>query len=292
MENVSKALIIAGAILLSLMIVSLLVYTGKSFGIIAKAEQDAKLTEDKAKFNKEYEVFDKNLMYGTDVLSCLNKAQSNNQKYVHNNYYGTENLGSEYRTEYLINVEVKLLESVQETITVYKLNNSGKRVQLTTGEEAKPTVKMFSNDTFKIPSIYWYYFTNDGQVKKTEPNSYATALWKNANTAKAYNLKTTTINTHLTPGTYNLLTSTGTGDVGKLSALLSTASEVEKTIVNKKFDEQVLAANGTYDVWYSAIWRTAAYDFKTKKFKCTGIEYNSETGYVSKISFEEVLPYN
>ena len=87
MENASKALIIAGAVLLSVMIVSLLIYTGKSFGLIAKAEQDAKLTEDRKKFNAEYEVYDKNLMYGTDVLSCLNKAQSNNQKYVNNNYF-------------------------------------------------------------------------------------------------------------------------------------------------------------------------------------------------------------
>ena len=85
MENVSKALLIAGGVLLSIMVVSLLVYTGKSFGKISRAEQEAKLTKDRQAYNAEYEVYDKSLMYGTDVLSCLNKAQSNNQKYVNNN---------------------------------------------------------------------------------------------------------------------------------------------------------------------------------------------------------------
>ena len=291
MENASKALIIADAILLSVMIISLLVYTGRSFGLIAKAEQDAKLAQDKKNFNLQYEIYDKSLMYGTDVLSCLNKAQSNNQKYVNQNYYGTENLGSEYRQEYLIDVEVTLKKTIQERITVYKLRSNGKKEQLPMNQEAKPTTKMFKNNHFKVPKLNWYYFKN-GQIYKGESTetTYPSVMWNNYNSVLNYNLKTIEINTKLTAGTYRLLNEAGSNNIGKLSALLSTATEVEQTIINESYGSST-TSGGTSDDWYSAVWRTAAYDFKTRKFKCTGLTYNEETGYISKISFEEILPY-
>lgn len=297
MENASKALIIAGAVLLSIMIVSLLVYTAQSFGLIAKAQQDAKLTQDKQKFNAEYEVYDKKLMYGTDVLSCLNKAQNNNQKYVNYNYYGTDTkLGAEYRQEYLIDVEVKLLENIQETIIVYKLNNSGNKVQLTSSDTITSAPQMFKNNYFEVPSnIVWYYFENGRARKRTGTKAgipdYAEILWPNSSAKLNLTLQSITFDTTLTRGTYNLLNETNTNNIGKLSALLSVATMVEQTITNDDYGEQTTTGATSLD-WYSATWRTAAYDFKTRKFKCTGIDYNTETGYVSKISFEEIRPYN
>ena len=293
MENASKALIIVGAVLLSIMIVSLLAYTAKSFGLIAKAEQDAKLTEDKQKFNAEYEVYDKTLMYGTDILSCLNKAQNNNQKYVNYNYYGTDTkIESKYREEYLIDVEIKLLNTIQESIRVYTLNSSGNKTQLANGTTVGSGELMFKNNHFEIPSdIIWYYFENGKSKKMTGKKEnipdYAEILWTNPSGKLNMTLQSITFDTTLTSGTYNLLNETNANNIGKLSALLSVSDKVEQTISNDDFGEGTSSSD-----WYSATWRTAAYDFKTRKFKCTGIEYNTETGYVSKIKFEEVRPYN
>ncbi len=39
--------------------------------------------------------------------------------------------------------------------------------------------------------------------------------------------------------------------------------------------------------WTKIIWKTAAYDFKSKRFKCTKVGYSSE-GRVNEICFEEV----
>jgi hypothetical protein len=49
-------------------------------------------------------------------------------------------------------------------------------------------------------------------------------------------------------------------------------------------------APSSYDSsdWYSATWKTAAYDFKTRKFKCTEVHYNEDTGYIDRISFVEI----
>lgn len=39
--------------------------------------------------------------------------------------------------------------------------------------------------------------------------------------------------------------------------------------------------------WTKIIWKTAAYDFKSKRFKCSKVGYSSE-GRVNEICFEEV----
>ncbi len=39
--------------------------------------------------------------------------------------------------------------------------------------------------------------------------------------------------------------------------------------------------------WTKIIWKTAAYDFKSKRFKCTKVGYSLE-GRVNEICFEEV----
>jgi len=73
----------------------------------------------------------------------------------------------------------------------------------------------------------------------------------------------------------------------QIAALLSTVSIMEQTIVNSPIPTSHNATD-----WYSATWKTAAYDFKTRKFRCTGVHYNDNTGYVDKISFEEIDIYN
>ena len=107
-------------------------------------------------------------------------------------------------------------------------------------------------------------------------------IQKGGRTVKTSYARTINFDTTLTNGTYNLFNDgTDDGDIGKLAALLSVATLTEQTIVNKDYAY-------TSTDWYCATWRTAAYDFKTRKFKCTGIEYSNETGYISKIKFEEI----
>jgi hypothetical protein len=68
-----------------------------------------------------------------------------------------------------------------------------------------------------------------------------------------------------------------------LSALLSTVTTTEQTIVNPDGIDSY-----THIDWSSATWRTAAYDFKTRKFKCTSVTYDDTTGYMTEICFEEI----
>lgn len=80
MENASKALLMAGGILLAMMILALLVYVATSMSSMAGSQDrriEAKQLED---FNKTYEAYNKTRMYGTDIITVVNKAEDYNTK--------------------------------------------------------------------------------------------------------------------------------------------------------------------------------------------------------------------
>ena len=88
MENVSKALIMAGGMLIALLIIALLVrsFTG------VKSFQMSQLTEEEQKqlvaFNEQYTKYVGQYVYGIEVRSLINKYQ--NDKKVVVNIEGTE----------------------------------------------------------------------------------------------------------------------------------------------------------------------------------------------------------
>lgn len=80
MENASKALLIAGGILLALMTLSLIVYVSTSTTRMAEAQDAKKASEELSAFNASYEAYNKTRMYGTDVITVINKAINYNGK--------------------------------------------------------------------------------------------------------------------------------------------------------------------------------------------------------------------
>lgn len=80
MENASKALLIAGGILLSIILLSLLMYMFTSANTMAEAQDNKNLNKQINDFNKSYTAYDKKRMYGTDVITVVNKAIDHNRR--------------------------------------------------------------------------------------------------------------------------------------------------------------------------------------------------------------------
>lgn len=80
MENASKALAIAGGILLALLVLWTLVHMVQNAGELKRQEVSEERQKQILEFNKEYESFDKKLMRGTDVITALNMANNYNSK--------------------------------------------------------------------------------------------------------------------------------------------------------------------------------------------------------------------
>lgn len=80
MENASQALIIAGGILLAILTISLFVYMFNNISAMGNAQAQKEEITHLANWNAEWEAYNKRYLYGTDVLTVMNKAEQINNE--------------------------------------------------------------------------------------------------------------------------------------------------------------------------------------------------------------------
>lgn len=78
MENASKALIIAGSVLISILVISLLVMFYNNIKDFMGTEHNVDISEQALEFNKQYDVYYRDNLYGSDILSVANKVNDYN----------------------------------------------------------------------------------------------------------------------------------------------------------------------------------------------------------------------
>lgn len=116
MENASKALIMAGEILIALLIIALLVFGFTKISNLSETEQGTIEAEQLAAFNKQYESYNRKLLRGVDVISLINKAIDNNIKY-------------ENEESYKITIKFELVYDLQPYILVNEWNSEKRRYE-------------------------------------------------------------------------------------------------------------------------------------------------------------------
>lgn len=128
MENASKALLIAGGVLIAIILIGLLL-TG--FTIIRSNENanvKAQATKELKEFNQKFEAYNKKALYGTDVITVMKMAIENNNK-----------METTVGEQYFINIVLKLTKTYTKTKkTVYRNG--------TTTEETDPTDPISGNN--------------------------------------------------------------------------------------------------------------------------------------------------
>lgn len=80
MENASKALLIAGGILIALVIISLLVITFTKIGDYQKSQSGSSIDSQLAEFNRDFERYTEDDIKGVDIVSLINKINDYNTK--------------------------------------------------------------------------------------------------------------------------------------------------------------------------------------------------------------------
>lgn len=78
MENASKALIIAGSVLLAMLIIGSLVFMFNTLSDLRQTEADAEDVEQLAKYNRQIETFNRNGLYGSEIMSLANLIEDYN----------------------------------------------------------------------------------------------------------------------------------------------------------------------------------------------------------------------
>ena len=81
MENAAKALTIAGTILISLIVISALIFMFREIRGIKSQDTSNQRTQEIINFNKSYESYDKTL-YGSELLSLASKIEDYNVRYT------------------------------------------------------------------------------------------------------------------------------------------------------------------------------------------------------------------
>ncbi len=269
MENSAKALYIAGSLLIALLVVSLLVYTFNNLGKVQEQKDEIEYEESITAFNKEYEAFDKKIMYGVDVISCINKAVSNNEKYVKAGRWASGGASGE---EALVQVEVKMNnDTLKESVECYYFENGKERKYV--GNASFPD----SINNMKWSDILHTY--SDSSLPKF------TAINKNDTLPDL--LKNKNIEMEIDSNNFNLLEESNgklkkdfNEDDASLYTLVKNISELDIIIRNPNGESD-------YGNWSYIKWTTCLSDFKKRKFECSEIIYNENTGRIDHIKFKE-----
>lgn len=254
MENASKALIMAGAILFTIMVAGLLVYFMSQYRQFPQQQTEQQRLEQVAKFNREYESYDKKKMYGTDVATIVNKAIDNNKKYAdeRTGQYVIDDTNNHY-----INVEIKLLTDIQMYATqYYEVEQVGEDldsyVESQNFYEGKITGYINGNknkkETYNLDA---YSFSANTTISLLEEDVRNKVMISNSNLEDFF------------------------GDPETVRIMLISGPKNAKPAT--KFDSR------NYTEVYSGFT-----DFKRSFFECTGLEYDEETSMVDCIKFKEI----
>lgn len=138
MENASKALLMAGGILITLIIISAFVLMFNQIGDYEKAQSSNEKELQLAKFNLDFERYtDDNGIKGIDIISLINKVIDYNKK--------AENSVTANSVDY----------NIKMSITASGLENFNKKYAY---DKEKDTDSLFPQDS--------YTFTNTNELKK------------------------------------------------------------------------------------------------------------------------------
>lgn len=88
MENATKALEMAGSVLIGVLIIGCIVYAYSQLSAIKRDEQTSERVEQAADFNKDYDAYNRDDLYGSDMFSLANMIENYNIKESDTKYYG------------------------------------------------------------------------------------------------------------------------------------------------------------------------------------------------------------
>ena len=188
MENATKALIIVANLMLAVIILSVVVYFFENMSILPTEEERVKKTEQARKFNLEYEVYDKKLMYGVDVISALNKANNNNEKYIVGSFLSGDLSGEEFIIDII--VTLKSTTPLQDTITVSYLDDTAFRNLNTISENSSLVERDYSTDDGPEPSIKFSDIRNDYKNFILPDREYSNTIYTSSTNLADENLTT------------------------------------------------------------------------------------------------------
>ena len=150
MENASKALVIAGEVLIALLVISLLVFFYNTIKDFRNTEELLQESEQAIEYNKQYDVYYRNNLYGSDILSLANKIYDYNKRESEAEGYARLEMEVTFKSNITIN-DKEVIISKKE---IYTSENLKSVVQYLEDTIDKYGNEKFLGNTIKLLSAY------------------------------------------------------------------------------------------------------------------------------------------
>ena len=277
MENASKALLIAGGVLVSILVITVFIYMITRISEFRRSNEDLARIENVSEFNKRFTNYQRDDVQGYELLSLIHNVIDYNEQ---------------YSTDSTINKDS--YNPISLTISLVTENNTPLRKQLTYDNTPRLFLKDAYTDTINASnrnttnSFQYSIEKKIEDAKNTlgiQGDDIASKLAKNIGSifktkeqiqseAEKYDSEDAVYN--LMANTYNQCT--GTNEM--------TCSSAKNYLVIKK------DASGNYtngNKYYNYANMLYEYmQFKRGQFKCTDLQYDQATERVSSIKFNIV----
>lgn len=180
MENASRALVIAGGVLLSLIIIGVVMFAYRGITSLQKEKDISLSNEQVSKINEQIEKYTKkSVIYGSEVLSICNAIEDYSRKYPESEGYqmitakikikanGANNVELFFKDEYndeQYNSTQRLKGDYDSAI---KTRDDKGKISMSNGKTIEELYDLFKTDSQKINSYYDLYL-NGGKYNIEE----------------------------------------------------------------------------------------------------------------------------
>lgn len=180
MENASRALVIAGGVLLSLIIIGVVMFAYRGITSLQKEKDISLSNEQVSKINEQIEKYTKkSVIYGSEVLSICNAIEDYSRKYPESEGYqmitakikikanGANNVELFFKDEYndeQYNSTQRLKGDYDNAI---KTRDDKGKISMSNGKTIEELYDLFETDSQKINNYYALYL-NDGKYNVEE----------------------------------------------------------------------------------------------------------------------------
>ena len=258
MENASKALIMAGSVLIALMIIGALILTFSNITAYQETNTRSTRSTQMAEFNSQYENYNRKDVRGSDLYSLLNKAIDYNRR------------ESSAGTNWADKGQEMAYEPMTITFTINDLSGLSADGSHRLITETKYTVggnsnKFEKNIKGKIDTLEKVY----GQDSLTKLTTNLTKIFPEKDILKKYEKDEETYGNQITE-------------------LVKTFNELSRKIkIEKPTDLDKVVSQETKKTIREDVYMYYEYiQFKRAHFDCEKVEYNNQTGRITKMTFK------
>lgn len=303
MENASKALLIAGAILILIILISLLLVVRNNITSFNASQDELQMTTDRAKFNEQFTRYNRDDVEGYELISLVNKVIDYNEKVSNKSYEGNN-----FQAEAISLAVTLWKDNTERDNVVTNLLTFDNTLRLFKKGKLVETKKTLNND----PNLETNLDKILDDVKSIKTNcSKIDVLTKKINSIILKNLKSSPVkssypdtagwSSNVNPLTDNDKEEDRKSMLGALSVYESVTND--NTFRTSQSQSTKWKQVGFYysKMLYDNIYggKTAGNNNKTymlkyyeyiqftkAKFKCTKMDYSQTTGRVINLEFE------